>query len=221
MATSPQFRTPQARFSYVQNLFVPVAKKDQSGKPILDKKGQPITERQCTLIFDKTPENLKVFEEQILAVLNEEWPSNGVQRFKNGLIRNPILMGDSKQARSAKTGEINPGLGPDKFFLRVMTRQEVPVRFRSEGIPATYGTGEDQIKSGDYGFAVLHAFSWTVDTGSGISFGIDYLQKQKAGESLGGTAGVNASDWFETVADEGDAPASTQTGQGAGGLFGD
>jgi hypothetical protein len=105
----------------------------------------------------------------------------------------------------------------------VATRQEAPVRFRSQTVPVPrFGNGDDQIKSGDYGFAVLHAYTWTNDqNGDGVSFGIDYLQKTKAGEPLGGTGagGVDVGSVYEAVEDTGAAPEATKTGAGAGGLF--
>lgn len=219
-ASSENFKTGIMRFSYVQNMFSRVVKKDNAGNPIM-KDGKPVTEQQMTLIgdgsTDKTP-----FEGAIKSVIVEQWGEKGLERAKSGLIRLPFLKGDGKEARNKKTGEINPGLGEDKWFIRVATRMEAPIRFRSANIPATFGNSEDQIKSGDYGFAVLHAYAWHNDqNGDGVSFGIDYLQKTKAGESLGGSGGgVNVDDVFEQVEDAGEAPASTKDGQGASGLFG-
>jgi hypothetical protein len=153
-----------------------------------------------------------------------QWGEKGLERAKAGLIRSPILAGDGKEARIKKgdrAGEIHEGLGADKFFIRVATRLEAPVRYRSAVIPATFGAGDDQIKSGDYGFAVLHAYTWSNSkNGDGVSFGIDYLQKTRAGDSLGGTGGaVDPEKFFEKIEDQGEAPAETK-GAGAGGLFG-
>lgn len=224
MASSSQKKTPLCRFSYVQNMFTRVAKKDDNGNPVLDKKGQPVTEQQCTLIFDKSVD-MTAINEMMAEAITAEWGDKGLEKAKNGLIRSPILAGDGKEARikkGDKAGEIHEGLGADKFFIRVATRLDAPVRFRSQTIPATYGSGDDQIKSGDYGFAVLHAYTWSNSkNGDGVSFGIDYLQKTKAGDSLGGTgSAVDVASVFETVEDSGDAPSETKTGAGAAGLFG-
>lgn len=224
MASSAQFKTPTCRFSYVQNMFTRVAKKTDNGAAILDKNGRAVTEQQCTLIFDKSVD-MTTFNNAMAEAIIAEWGEKGMERAKAGLIRSPILAGDGKEARikkGEKAGQIHEGLGADKFFIRVATRLEAPVRYRSPVIPATFGAGEDQIKSGDYGFAVLHAYTWTNDkNGDGVSFGIDYLQKTRAGDSLGGTGGtVDAEQFFEKIEDEGEAPGETKTGAGAGGLFG-
>lgn len=224
MASSAQFKTPICRFSYVQNMFTRVARKDDNGNPVLDKTGKPVTEQQCTLIFDKSVD-MTAFNKAMAEAISAEWGDKGLERAKNGLIRSPILAGDGKEARvkkGDKAGEIHEGLGPDKFFIRVATRLEAPVRFRSQNIPATFGMGDDQIKSGDYGFAVLHAYTWSNSkNGDGVSFGIDYLQKTRAGESLGGAGGgVDVGSVYEAIPDEGAAPAETKTGAGAAGLFG-
>lgn len=224
MASSKQFKTPTARFSFVQNMFERVVKKTDGGEPIL-KNGKPVTEQQCTLIFDKSVD-MSGFQEAIREAIVAEWGEKAVEQFKNGAIRSPILAGDGKEARiktGDQAGEIREGFGPDKFFVRVATRLEAPVHFRSPTIPATYGQGDDQIKSGDYGFAVLHAYTWdNPKNGRGVSLGIDYLQKTKAGESLGGTGGgsVDVESVYEAVEDTGDVPAETKTsGKGAASLF--
>lgn len=219
MARSEPFKTPVARFSYVKSMFDRVTKKDDDGNTLL-KDGKPITEQQCTLIFDNSTDR-SLFEKAIHDVIVEQWGAPGLERAKNGLIKLPFLKGDGKEARDKKNGEIRPGLGADKWFIRVATRLDAPVRFRSANIPATFGNGDDQIKSGDYGFAILTAFAWnSKKSGDGVSFGIDYLQKTKAGESLGGGSGVDVESVFEQVEDAGEAPSSTQGGQGASGLFG-
>ena len=67
------------------------------------------------------------------------------------------------------------------------------------------------------------AYCWNNSkNGDGVSFGIDYLQKTKAGDPLGGTGsgGVDVGSVFEAIPDEGYAPASTKDGKGAEGLFG-
>lgn len=215
---SADFKTPTARFSYVHNMFTRVAKKNDKGQPVLDDNGQPVTEQQVTLIFDKSTDRTP-FDNACAEAIREKWGEAGIERAKKGLVRLPYLAGDGKEARNKKTGDIHPGLGPDKWFLRVATRREAPVRFRSANIPASFGSGEDQIKSGDYGFAVLHAYAWThPQNGDGVSFGIKYLQKTKAGEALGGSYEVDPEKYHEKIEDTGDAPATGSAGAAA--LFG-
>ena len=217
---SAEFKTPVGRFSYVQNMFKRSAKTDDAGNPVIGRDGKPVTEQQVTLIFDKST-NRAVFDNAIKEAILEKWGAPGMEKAKKGLVRLPYLAGDGKEARNKKTGDIHPGLGEDKWFIRVATRLEAPVRFRSALIPASYGSGEDQIKSGDYGFAVLHAYAWdNPKNGDGVSFGIRYLQKTKAGESLGGATEVDPEKYFEKIEDTGAAPAAAKTGAGAGGLFG-
>ena len=82
-------------------------------------------------------------------------------------------------------------------------------------------TSKEELYSGCFGYAVVNAFTWeNKENGKGITFGISMFQKAKDGESLGGGGGGNPDEFFEKIADEGDAPAETKTGAGAGGLFG-
>jgi hypothetical protein len=205
MERSPDFKTPLCRVSFASTLFTPRAQ--QEGGTL--KYG-------CTLIFDKTVDR-SALDAAVKNVLIAQWGDKGLERAKAGLIKSPFLDGNGKEARNKKTGEIHPGFGPDVFFLRVQSIRAPIVRYRSEHVPAT----EDEVYSGCYGKAVLNAFAWTnAQNGDGISFGIQFFQKIKDGDRLGGGGGVNASSWMETVPDEGNAPESTTSGAGASGLFG-
>lgn len=220
MASSAQFKTPICRFSYVQNMVNRVTKKDDAGN-VITRNGQPVTEQQCTLIFDASTDRTP-FDNALREAIVAQWGEAGMERAKNGLIKLPYLKGDGPEARNKKTGELHPGMGADKWFIRVATQLEAPVRYRSQTIPVTLGSGDDQLKSGDYGFGVIHAFCWNnTKKGDGVSFGIDYLQKTKAGESLGGSGGgIDVETVYETVEDSGDAPPETKNGGGAASLFG-
>ena len=205
MERSTDFKTPLARVSFAGSLFT--ARAQQEGAT--PKYG-------CTLIFDKSIDRTAL-DAAVKQVIVSQWGDKGLERAKAGLIKSPFLDGNGKEARNKKTGELHPGFGPDVFFLRVQSVRAPTLRYKSEHLPAT----EDEIYSGCYGKAVLNAFAWTnPQNGDGISFGIQFFQKIKDGDRLGGGGGVNASSWMETVPDEGDAPEATRTGAGAGGLFG-
>ena len=205
MERSTDFKTPLARVSFAGSLFTPRAQQEGA-----------TAKYGCTLIFDKTCDRA-VMDAAVKQVLIAQWGDKGLERAKAGLIKSPFLDGNGKEARNKKTGELHPGFGPDVFFLRVQSVRAPTLRYRSEHVPAT----EDEIYSGCYGKAVLNAFAWTnPQNGDGISFGIQFFQKIKDGDRLGGGGGVNAASWMETVPDEGDAPEATRTGAGASGLFG-
>jgi len=213
MAGKKYFRTdfkksPIGRVSYAYNLFdARDEKKDD---------GSTVKKWGATLIFPNSEKPW--FENLLREVIVGEWGEAGLVRAGNGLIKSPLLKGDGKEARNKETGELHPGMGPDVFFIRVNSNNAVTVRFKSETIPAT----KDEVFSGCYGFAALNGFAWNNSkNGDGVSIGITYFQKTEDGERLGGESGpAKASDWFEKVADAGDAPDETKNGQGAGGLFG-
>lgn len=205
-ARSEDFKTPECRVSFAYNLFK--ARSQEEGKA--PKFG-------ATLIF---PDSAKSVLEKIVAgVILEEWGEKGLQRAKDGLIKSPFLSGTGKEARNKETGELKPGMGEGLFFIRVQANADRPpvVRYKSPNIPAT----EAEVYSGCYGFAVLNAFAWNHTTnGDGVSFGVQYFQKTRDGEQIGGSGSVDPEKWHEKIADEGAAPESTQNGAGAGGLFG-
>lgn len=198
---SKPFETDECRFSYVKPMFFRETKRDDNGNVIKNKDGQEITEQTCTLIFPRKPEIL----ERMMAPVHEaiqasSWGAQGLEMLRNKMIRLPFLAGDGKEARNSKTGELRPGMSPDVFFIRVATRQTAHVRYRHANIPAQYGTGPDEVKSGDYGFAVITAYTWfNAKNGNGVSFGIDYLQKRRDGESLGGAGGIDPKDYYQAV----------------------
>lgn len=205
MERSSDFKTPLCRVAFANTLFKPRAQ-TLGG---VEKYG-------CTLIFPKSSD-LSVLQEALRSVIVAQWGDKGLERAKAGLIKNPILDGSGKEARSKKTGDFHAGFGPDVVFIRVQSSKAPMVRWKSENIPAT----EDEVYSGCYGKAVLNAFAWHNDqNGDGVSFGIQFFQKLQEGERLGGGGGVDASQWMETVPDDGPAPESTRGGSGAAGLFG-
>lgn len=200
LARGTEFRTPECRLSFAQGLF----KKNDRGK------------YAPSLIFAKTVDR-SALDKALRDVIVEAWGDKGLEKAKAGLIKSPFLAGDGKEARSKKTGDLHPGMGPDVFFIRPTTTIEPVVRYKSANIPAT----EQEVYSGCYGFAVLQAFAWNNDeSGDGVSFGVNYFQKLRDGDRLAGSGGTDANQWFESIEDTGAAPEETKSGQGAGGLFG-
>ena len=205
MERSSDFKTPLCRVSFAGSLFKPRAQQEGG----VEKYG-------CTLIFPKTCDRTAL-DNAVRSVIVAQWSEKGLERAKAGLIKSPFLDGNGKEARNKKTGELHPGFGPDVFFLRVQSIRQPVIRYKSEHIPAT----EDEVYSGCYGKAVLNAFAWTnAQNGDGVSFGIQFFQKIKDGERLGGSGGVDAAQWMESVPDEGATPEATRGGAGASGLFG-
>lgn len=204
-ARSDDFKTPPCRLSFAQSLFK--ARAQEGGKP---KYG-------CTLIFPK--EARPALEKHVAEVIKAQWGEKGLEKAKSGLIKSPFLAGDGKEARNKTTGELHPGMGPDVFFIRVQANEDRPpvVRYKDPNIPAT----ADEVYSGCYGFGVINAFAWNnPQNGDGVSFGIQYFQKTKDGERIGGSGQVDPEKWHEKIEDAGDAPQETKQGTGAGGLFG-
>jgi len=205
MERSNDFKTPLCRIAFAGSLFKPRAQQEGG----VEKYG-------CTLIFPKSCDR-SALDNAVKGVIVAQWGDKGLERAKAGLIKSPFLDGGGKEARNKKTGELHPGFGPDVFFLRVQSVRAPVVRWKSEHIPAT----AEEVYSGCYGKAVLNAFAWNnPQNGDGISFGIQFFQKIQEGERLGGSGGVDAGKWMESVPDEGEAPEATRGGAGASGLFG-
>ena len=231
MFRTEYFRTPIGRVSFAQNLFK--ARKQGDGPTAKEKFGATLIfpktmmrEKACRriIINDKTGERQTIplsFEDVIAEAIVGEWGEKGLARAKSGLIKSPFLPGDGKEARNKETGELHPGMGADFFFIRVQANADRAPKVSSSSttfLPAT----EDEVYSGCYGFAVLNAFTWHNDqNGDGVSLGINMFFKTGDGDRLGGSGGGDPDKWTESVPDAGEAPASTKSGAGAGGLFGD
>ena len=191
-----EIKTPECRLSYAQSLFKP-----RSVNPGGEEK------YGCTLIFPMSA--IEPFRQAVLTVARKAWPANGVDRLKNGLIKPPILMGDSASARSRETGDIHPGLGADKFFIRPGANLDRPPVIRSSGGGAHIPATPTEVYSGCYGFAVLSVYPWRhPQSGDGVSFGILYFQKTRDGDPLGGGGPVNPDRWFVPDAGEGNGEAA-------------
>ncbi len=171
----------------------------------------------CSLLFPKGTD-MTPYENAALEAAKAEWGDKAVQLIKDGLVHNPFLDGDGPQGKSKKTGEPHAGF-PGTVFLRVISGEDYrPKLVNKKVLPIT---GKDELYSGCYVYAVINAFTWeNKEKGKGISFGVSMIQFAKDGERLGGSGGGDPEDHFEKIEDEGEAPAATKTGKGAGGLFG-
>lgn len=201
MASKKMHRTemrkgPLMRVSFARNL--------RYGRDLKKDDGTTKMEFGCTLILPKADgAGMKFLQGMVAEVIRGEWGDRGVERFKTGLIRNPILAGDGKEARNKESGEINPGFGTDVVFIRAKSNEIVPV-FNAKVAPAA----DEEIVSGHWGYPVLNAFAWHHPTnGDGVSFGISMFQFVKADDVLGGERVSDPNKFFEHV-DMGDGGAS-------------
>lgn len=206
------FKTPICRLSYAQGLFKPGTYGD-------DKDAKP--KFNPSFIFED--KDKPFFEPYLLEVLKEM--KDGVKRFKEELIRNPLIRGDGPEAKyktGDHAGEIKPGLGKGFFFIRPTAQPDNPpsVWFRDKNKQET----EEVVYSGCYGKAILNVYAWK--DGKGLSFGISGFQRfphptYGDGELLftGGKGNFDTDKWSETIADEGPTPETN--GKGAASLFGD
>jgi len=202
-------KSPLMRISYAFGLF----------QPQKDDKGNPTDKYTTTLILPKSDaKGLRMLQEMVAEVVHGQWGEKGVERFKKGLIKSPIIDGASKSALD-KDGNHKSGMSDDVVFIRPITYRK-PKVFNAQVMPAT----EDEVKSGYWGYAALNALAWhNPSNGDGVSFGIDMFQVVKADEVLGGGGGADPDRFFEAVAggagggDTGPAPGAG--GRGAASMF--
>lgn len=209
MARSQDLSTQQAkllgRFAFTNGLFE--LQTTQSGKK----------QWNLTVLFPKTLD-ISALHNLALEAAKEEWGDKAVGMIQSGIIKSPFLDGDGPQGKNKKNGEPHKGF-PGHTFIRMASGEDYrPKLLNGKMLPIT---GKDELKSGDYGYVVLNAYTWeTKEQGKGISFGFSYVLKAKDGESLGGGGAGSPDQFFEKIEDEGEAPAETKSGAGAGGLFG-
>lgn len=172
---------PLMRASYAFGLF----------KPKTNDKGNDVY--GATFILPKADEAGMTFLKNMIAeCVHGQWGDNGVERFKKGLIKNPILDGAGKEAHD-KDGVLRGGLGEDVVFIRP-TSMRAPKVFNAQVMPAS----EDEIISGHWGYPVLNAFAWhNPKNGDGVSFGISLYQAVKVDEELSGGGSANPDDYFK------------------------
>ena len=188
---------PLCRISYAQGLH----KANDDGKFAV------------TLLFPKA--DLKVLQSKVAEVVTNQWGEKGIERFKQGLIKNPLLDGADPKVRLKKTdGSERPGITPETVVIRPWTKKPVPV-FGANALPIDPTT----IKSGWWGYPILTAFAWhEASNGDGVGFWIGGWMHSKEDEVLGGDGTVDAGQFFkgETVTTSGEGDVSG----GAASLFG-
>ena len=214
MARSQDIKTGLVRASFVQNLFEARAAEEGQAKKF-----------GCTLLVSKQDTaTLAALEAAFVeACVAASWGDEAKVRtmIQNGLIKSPVLNGDGPQGISKKTGERHQGF-EGHFFIRASSGENYPPQVVDENVQKIATNDPARLKSGDYGYAVVNAFSWEhPKTGKGVTFNIGAFQKIKSGDSLGGGGGVDTDKFFkaEKVAAE-NAPDETKNGAGAGGMFG-
>lgn len=193
------------RFAFTNGLFE--LQTTQSGKK----------QWNVTILFPKSAD-LSPLHNLAAEAAKAEWGDKAIQMIKDGIIKSPFLDGDGKQGKSKKTGEPHSGF-PGHWFIRCTSGEDYrPKLVNGQLLPITSKT---ELKSGDYGYAVLNCFTWeNKENGKGITFGTSMILKAKDGESLGGGGSADPDDYFEKIADEGETPEAAKTGSGAAGLFG-
>lgn len=204
MARSEDVRAPLAVVAFAHNLFEMNDRK-KFGASLLFKKGADIS----------------ILENLALSAAKEEWGDKAVQMIKDEIIKTPFLDGDGKQGKSKETGQPHPGF-PGTRFIRCVSGEDFKPKVWDRKRNPIYDKAD--CPSGSEGYAVVNAFTWTNDEGGkGISFGISHFQvvnKAEGDAILGGSGGPAADKFLEVIDDEGDAPASVKSGEGAAGLFG-
>jgi hypothetical protein len=207
MARSEDAKTPLAIVSFTRDLFE--ARERDNGS-----KGYG-----CTLLFPKTTD-ISALQNLALAAAVDEWGAKAKDMIKNEVIKSPFLDGDGKQGINKKTGERNKGYAGHTFIRCTSGADYKPKVFDKRRNPVMEMEG---CPSGSHVYAVVNAYTWENEkNGKGISFGISLVQVAKVAqgdEVLGGGGGPDPDKWLETIDDEGDAPAGTKSGEGAGGLF--
>lgn len=212
MARSTDVKTPKCRVAFADGLFAP----RDTGR--VDKKsGEKVFQYQASLLFPKGTD-MAVLHNAVLDAAKAEWGDKAVDLFKNGLIKSPFLDGDGPQGCNKKTGERHPGFA-GTTFIRVMSGKDYPPKLFNKAVIPT--DDKAVVYSGTSGYAAVAAYTWeNPENGKGVSFSISMFQSLAEGERMGGSGGPDPDKFFERIEDAGAAPASTQNGAGAAGLFG-
>lgn len=201
-------KTPEAIGSYMSDLF-DLRERENGAKGY-----------GATFIFPKAAD-LSALHAEALRAAEEKWPGKPVRDWiKDGTIKSPFLDGDGKQGRTQE-GEPRPEL-KNSWFIRCSSGEKFKPKVFDRRRNPIYDVTE--APSGSRVLGVVNAYAWeNPKNGKGISFGVSIVQvvhKAVGEEILGGGGGPDPDKFLEKLDDEGEAPASTKSGAGAGGLFG-
>jgi hypothetical protein len=192
MYRTEHFRGPLMRVSYAWQLFK--LREDEGYRPSYG----------CTLIAPN--DGFGPIIERVKEVVVGQWgETKGPEKWKAGLIKNPILPGDGKEARAKDTGELHPGMGEDVKFIRVTSGAErKPLIFAKDAV--TRIDDPEDLPSGSWVYPVLNCFAWHNDkNGDGVGIGLEMIQLAKIAtgdEILGGSGRSDPSKFFEAIKDD-------------------
>lgn len=206
---SEPIKAPLARVSFAQFLFKPNKRQNDDGST---------SEKfEATFIFEAGAD-LSELKKAAVEVATAKWGEKAAGWIKDGMIKNPFLDGGGKQARSQKTGELHPGMGEGKTFIRTQSQYQPPV-VDQRRLPIT---DPSKLPSGSLVYPVVHIFAWeNKKQGKGLSFGIDAVQLVKDdGTRFGGGGGANPDDFFEKIEDDGGPDGGDEPVNNAADLFG-
>lgn len=209
MARSEDIKTEEAIVSYAGDLFE-LRERENGGKGY-----------GCTLIFKKST-NLTPLRELAFETAKEAWPGKPIGDWiKDGTIKSPFLDGDGKQGRTQEGDQRDELKG--SWFIRCTSGEKFKPKIFDRNRNPIYEAAD--CPSGSRVVAVVNCYAWdNPKNGKGISFGVSLVQvvkKAEGDEVLGGGGGPDPEKWLEKLGDEGEAPASTKGGAGAGGFFGE
>lgn len=194
MYIGEDFKTSLARISYANGLYTPRDDK-----------------HSVTLIYPKS--DIAALQNAVADVVKNEWSEKGIERFKKGLIKNPILAGDGKSAHD-KEGNLRDGMGPEVVFIRPWSKDPIKC-FGPDVLPMD----AKDVKSGWWGYPVLTPFAWHNDEqGDGVGFWISMWQHIKEDEVFAGSREADPDKFFQKEKVETDGDGNVGSG-GASDLF--
>ena len=207
---SEDIKTPPAIIAYANNLFE--VRENKSGRK----------QYGCVLLFPKATTDMSKIIGIIAEAATKSWGEKAKARLKDDLIKSPILDGDGKQGKNKETGEPHPGYA-GHWFIRCNSGEKRPPKVFARNAVNRI-TDDTEMPSGSTVFGVINAWTWNnEEQGDGVSLNINIVQlvKKAEGDEVlgGGGGGPDPERFLEKIVDEGDAPAETKSGAGAGGLF--